>query len=475
MTTDQLRTLDKQHVWHPFTPMSLWEQSDPLVITHGDGFHLIDSDGNRYLDGVSSLWCNVHGHRVPEIDAAIRAQLDKIAHTTLLGLANEPSILLADRLKQIIPPNLTKVFYSDAGATATEIAFKLAVQYWYNVGRPRRNEFIAFTEAYHGDTIGAMSVGRMPAFHKPYLPLLFNVHYAPTPDVYHWPIPPSPARGPNSISQPLVMRAGEGRGEGLPLLSPSEVAQQSIAALTDLLDRHHETIAAVCIEPIVQGAGGMIVQPPGFLAEVRRLATHYDTLLICDEVATGFARTGKMFAVEHEAVEPDLMTVAKGLTGGYLPLAATFTTQRIYDAFLGAPAEGKTFFHGHTYTGNPLACAAAIANLDLMHRNRTAENVANNAPRLATLLEPLKALAHVGDVRQKGYMVGIELVRDKATRQPFDSVLRTGHAVCHRLRGRGVILRPLGDTIVLMPAPAMPLEHLESIVMALGEELRAMS
>lgn len=368
----------------------------------------------------------MHGHRVPEIDAAVRAQLDKVAHSTLLGLANETSILLADRLMRIVPPNLTKVFYSDAGATATEVAFKLAVQYWYNVGRPEKREFIAFHEAYHGDTFGAISVGRMEAFHRPYLPMMFPVHFAPTP------------------------RANQG--------------ERSLRELSSLLAKHHERIAAVSIEPIVQGAGGILVQPEGFLAGVRRLADQYGVLLICDEVATGFGRTGKMFAVEHEDVRPDLMTVAKGLTGGYLPLAATLATQRIFDAFLGTPSAGRTFFHGHTYTGNPLACAAALANLELMQRRDTVGNVARNAPALAGMLEPLQRLPHVGEIRQKGYMVGIELVKDKSTREPFDPALRVGHAVCARVRERGVILRPLGDVVVLMPPPAMGVGDLERIV-----------
>jgi adenosylmethionine-8-amino-7-oxononanoate aminotransferase len=258
MTTEQLRDLDKRHIWHPFTPMSLWNESDPLVITAGEGFDLIDSDGNRYIDGVSSLWCNVHGHRVPEIDAAIRSQLDRIAHTTMLGLANEPSIVLAEALMRIVPSNLKKVFYSDAGATATEIAFKLAAQYWFNAGRPEKHEFVAFTEAYHGDTVGAMSIGRMPAFHKPYLPLLFKVHFAPTPYVYRW---------------------GEGSGFGVQgsgtRATAEEVKGASLRKLEEILERDGRRIAAVCIEPVVQGAGGMIVQPPGFLAEVRKLATKY--------------------------------------------------------------------------------------------------------------------------------------------------------------------------------------------------------
>jgi adenosylmethionine-8-amino-7-oxononanoate aminotransferase len=246
---------------------------------------------------------------------------------------------------------------------------------------------------------------------------------------------------------------------------------ESLRRVEELLREHAARIAAICIEPVVQGAGGIIVQPEGFLPEVRRLADRYDVLLICDEVATGFGRTGRMFAVEHEDVRPDLMTIAKGLTGGYLPLAATLATQRIFDAFLGEPGEGRTFYHGHTYTGNPLACAAAIANLELMERNDTVGNVARNAPVLARMLESLKRLPHVGEIRQKGYMVGIELVKEKSSGERFDPKLRVGHAVCDRLRGRGAILRSLGDTIVLMPPPAMPVELLERIVTAVSAEL----
>ena len=429
-TTDDLRRLDKQHLWHPFTPMKPWLEGDPLVIAAAEGMYLIDSDGNRYLDGVSSLWCNVHGHRVPEIDRAIRDQLDKVAHTTMLGLASEPAILLADRLMKLVPQNLKKVFYSDAGATATEVAFKLAAQYWYNVGRPEKNEFIGFAEAYHGDTVGAMSIGRMPAFHKPYWPMLFKVHFAPAPDA---------------------------RGACLP-------------ALEQVLKEHGQRIAAVCIEPIVQGAGGMVVQPEGFLSAVAQLARRYDTLLIADEVATGFGRTGTMFACEHEGVQPDLMCVAKGITGGYLPLAATFAAQPIFDAFLGEPWEGRTFYHGHTYTGNPLACAAALASLDLFARNDLLRAVRQKSRELAAMLEELRPLAHVGDVRQKGFMVGIELVEDKATRKPFDPKRRVGAEVCMRIRRRGVILRPLGDVIVLMPPLAMGVDDLRTIVDAVKAE-----
>ena len=440
--TTELRRLDKQFLWHPFTPMKLWLESDPLVIVAAEGMHLIDSDGNRYLDGVSSLWCNVHGHHVREIDEAIRAQLNKISHSTMLGLASEPAIVLAERLMKIVPPGLAKVFYSDSGATATEIAFKLAAQYWYNVGKPEKNEFIGFAEAYHGDTVGAMSVGRMPAFHRPYFPMLFKVHFAPTPHAYRHPKSPG----------------------------AQAVAQDCLAQLEQILGEHASRIAAICIEPIVQGAGGMIVQPDGFLRAVRGLADRYDVLLIADEVATGFGRAGRMFACQHEDVSPDLMCVAKGITGGYVPLAATFATQRIFDAFLGEPWENKTFYHGHTYTGNPVACAAALASLDLFKRNGLVASVADKSVALARMLDELRLLPHVGDVRQKGFMVGIELVADKRSKEPFDPKRRAGASVCNNVRRHGVILRPLGDVVVVMPPLAIGLDDLRTILEAVRIE-----
>jgi len=447
ISTAQLRRLDKQFLWHPFTPMKPWLESDPLVIVAAEGMHLIDSDGNRYLDGASSLWCNVHGHRVPEIDQAIRQQLDRVAHSTMLGLASEPAIVLAQRLMKIVPPGLTKVFYSDSGATATEVAFKLAAQYWHNLGKPHKNEFVGFAEAYHGDTVGAMSIGRIAAFHKPYFPMLFKVHFAPTPYVYRH------------------FRSDDANA----------VAEACLAELEQILRTNPDRLAAVCIEPVVQGAGGMIVQPPGFLRRVRELATCYDVLLIADEVASGFGRTGKMFACEHEQVAPDLLCVAKGISGGYLPLAATFATQKIFDAFLGEPWEGKTFYHGHTYTGNPLACAAALASLELLERNRLVAAVEEKSTALTGMLDDLRGMPHVGEVRHKGFMVGIELVEDKATRRPFDPRRRVGTEICAKVRSHGVIIRPLGDVIVLMPPLAMGIEDLTKIVEAVRIEIASLA
>ncbi len=440
-TTEQLRNLDRQYLWHPFTHMKQWLAEEPLVITDADGCYLIDSDGNRYLDGVSSLWCNVHGHRVPEIDAAIRGQLDKVAHSTMLGLASEPAIRLGERLMQIVPRSLKKVFYSDSGATATEVAFKLAAQYWFNIGRKEKCEFVGFSEGYHGDTVGAMSVGRMPAFHAPHFPMLFPAHFCPSPYVFRSQTPDD----------------------------PQAVKRSSLDALKQLLETRGQHIAAVCIEPTVQGAGGIIVHPEGFLREVRQLTSAHDVLLIADEVATGFGRTGRMFACEHEDVEPDLMCAAKGISGGYLPLAATFASQRIFEAFLGEPWEGKTFFHGHTYTGNPLACAAALASLDLFEKNQLVARVANSA--LSRLLDKFHELPWVGEVRQKGFMVGIELVADRERREAFDPRKRIGALICSRLRRRGVIIRPLGDVLVLMPPLAITEEQLQTLVDAVFAEL----
>jgi adenosylmethionine-8-amino-7-oxononanoate aminotransferase len=422
--TRQLIGWDKKYVWHPFTQMRDWTADpDTLVIERGQGSHLIDSDGRRYLDGVSSLWCNTHGHRVPEIDRAVREQLGKIAHSTYLGLANEPASILSKELIAIAPKGLAKVFYSDSGSEAVEIALKMAYQYWRLKGVKTRRTFLKFTNAYHGDTVGSVSVGGIQLFHDIFGPLLFKTFAAPAPYRYR------------------------------DAFTGSEEAYAQFCAdrVEAVLKRHHREVAAIVLEPLVQGAAGMLTQPRGFLKRVAALAKKYDTLLILDEVATGFGRTGTMFACEREGVSPDLLCLAKGITAGYLPLAATLATDRIYGAFLGRYDEFKTFFHGHTYTANPLACAAAVANLEYFKKKRVLVRARRQIALLAAELKMIATHPNVGEVRQIGMMVGIELVADQKTKKPFPIELQIGARVCREARNHGVIIRPLGNVIVLMP------------------------
>jgi adenosylmethionine-8-amino-7-oxononanoate aminotransferase len=423
--TRQWVELDKQYLWHPFTQMADWLASEPVIIERGEGFYLVDTEGRRYIDGVSSLWCNVHGHCIKAIDDAIQAQLEEIAHSTLLGLGQTRSIELARRLIRIAPKGLAKVFYSDSGATAVEIALKIAYQYWHNTGQKQRTRFIALREAYHGDTVGAVSVGGMELFHGVYKSLLFETFFVPAPHPYRF----------NGTAEQCV--------------------QHSLETMENLLKKHTGEIAAIIVEPLVQGAAGMIVHPKGFLKSVEQLARKYDVLLIVDEVATGFGRTGKMFACEHEDVRPDLMCLAKGISGGYLPLAATLATQKIFDAFLGRVEDFKTFYHGHTYTGNALACAAGLASLDLFEKNHVLEKLPVKTDLIFVALEEIRVLPFVGDVRQCGMMAGIELVKNKDTKEPFEYKHTIGAKVCAAMRPKGAMLRPLGDVIVLMPAVGM--------------------
>ncbi|MCR9201105.1 MAG: adenosylmethionine--8-amino-7-oxononanoate transaminase [Planctomycetaceae bacterium] len=430
LTTAQLREWDNEHVWHPFAPMSAYREENAPIITHGRGFELIDSDGNHYIDGISSLWCNVHGHAVPEINEAVRDQLDRVGHTTLLGLSSDVSIQLAKQLVDITPDGLNKVFYSDSGATAVEVALKAVYQYHQQKPNPepQRTTFLCVGNAYHGDTLGSVSVGSMDVFHRAYRHLLFSTV---------------------SVPSPVATRVEPG-------YTKESWLQYCFNRVEQLIAENHETAAGFVIEPLVQGAAGILVHPPGYLKHVRACCDRYNIPLIADEVAVGFGRTGTMFACEQENVRPDVMCVAKGISGGYLPLAATLTTDEIYNAFLGRPSEGRTFFHGHTYTGNPLGCAAALASLQLFRDNHVLENGKNNAAVITEKLAPLADHPHVGEIRQKGTMVGIELVKDRDTMQPFDAELRLGHKVTLEARKRGVIIRPLSDVVVLMPAPAMP-------------------
>src|SRR3954447_20371694 len=412
---------DRRFLWHPFTQQQGWLEEDAPVIEAADRCELIDVNGRRYIDGVSSLWCNVHGHRHPAIDIAVRDQMDRVSHSTMLGLSHRPAIELARRLVEIAPDGLSRVFYSDSGSTAAEIAVKMAFQYWQQQGGSdaRRTRFISLKDAYHGDTLGSVSVGGIDLFHGAYGPLLFGALHA---------------------------QAGD------------------IEDMARLFAEHPGEIAAVIVEPLVQGAAGILVQPEGYLADVRALCDEYGAFLICDEVATGFGRTGRMFACEHEDVSPDFMCVAKGITGGYLPLAATLTTERVYEGFLGRHEEFRTFFHGHTYTGNPLACAAALATLRIFEQERTLEVLQEKIALLGSLLEPVAAMPGVAEVRRRGFMVGIEL-------DGFPVEVRAGHQVTLAARRRGAIIRPLGDVVVLMPPLAITTRELRRLVTIVGDSI----
>ncbi len=425
MTTRELQTLDQRVLWHPFTQMRDWCAPDhePLVLARGKGAWLWDSEGRQYLDGNSSIWTNIHGHAHPVLDAALREQLGKVAHTSFLGFTNEPAIRLASELTALFPPRtLTRVFYSDDGSTAIECALKMAIQYHQLVGRPERREFAAFDLAYHGDTMGAATLGGIATFHE---------------------------------------RFG---GLGLPVRHFA-----SMEALESLPPAAAERLAAVVIEPLIQGAAGMRLWPAGLLRRLRQWADAHGVLVIFDEVMTGFGRTGRMFACEHEGVLPDFLCLAKGLTGGYLPLAATLTTERVFDAFLGRYDELKTFFHGHSYCGNPLACAAALASLRLFREEGTLEALRPKVALLGELFAGLQAKfpRHVSGARQCGFIAACDVWQDATSATPFDWREQTGASICLAARKHGLLTRPVRDTLVLMPPLCTTADELRHAARAL--------
>jgi adenosylmethionine-8-amino-7-oxononanoate aminotransferase len=445
----QLEADDRKYIWPPFTQMQEHLKQDPLIIEEGNGCFLRDIYGKEYIDGVSSLWTNVHGHRKKKLDNAIKGQLNKIAHSTMLGLSNVPAITLAKKLVEITPEGLTRVFYSDSGSTAVEIAVKIAFQYQQQAagGDPKKTKFLSVVNAYHGDTIGSVSIGGIDLFHETYRQLLFHSLKAASPYCYRCTFGKSfPSCGFECLNQ-----------------------------MEDLMKASGDIIAGLVMEPLVQGAAGILVHPPGYLKGVRDLCTKYDIIMIVDEVAVGFGKTGKMFACEQEDVAPDIMALAKGISGGYLPLAATLTTEKIYEGFLGRHEEFKTFFHGHTYTGNPLACAAAIANLEIFEEEQVLEKLGEKIAHLTKKLEQFKSLDHVGDVRQCGVMVGIEIVADRKTKEPYPAKERMGHRVIIEARKRGLIIRPLTDLVILMPPLAISMEELDMICDITYESIRVVT
>jgi adenosylmethionine-8-amino-7-oxononanoate transaminase len=390
-------------------------------LERGEGPFLYDIEGRRYIDGVSSLWVNVHGHRKREIDQAVIAQLGKVAHSTLLGVGNVPSVLLAEKLLSLAPKNLKKVFYSDSGSTAVEIAIKMAFQYWQQQGgaAAKKTRFVTLRNAYHGDTLGSVSVGGIELFHRIFHPLLFDALW---------------------------------------------IENFSLEHAERIFQEHEGEIAACIVEPLVQGAAGMRTQPAGFLRGLREICDRHDAFLICDEVATGFGRTGKMFAVEHEGVAPDFLCLAKGISGGYLPLAATLTTERVFQGFCGDYRDFKTFFHGHSYTGNPLACAAALASLDIFEKEKVVASLAQKIGFFQEALKRFREHPHVADVRQVGMMAGIELIQDKAKGIAYPIEAKMGARVCQEARRRGALLRPLGDVLIVLPPLAIEMETLQELL-----------
>lgn len=426
---------DKQYIWHPFTQMKGWLENDQTVITEAKGIKLKDSEGKEYYDGVSSLWVNIHGHRHPKIDQAIIDQLGKVAHSTALGLANVPASEFAEMLVEVSPEGLNKVFYSDDGSTAVEVALKMAFQYWQHKGKSEKTKFIALSNAYHGDTIGTVSVGGIDLFHRVFKPLLFEPYHVPSPSCYH-----------------------------CKLTQNCDCHMQCVEVLEAVLKEHHEKIAGLIIEPMVQAAAGMLMAPAGYLKRVRELTKKYNVLLIADEVATGFGRTGRMFACDNECVSPDLMCISKGITGGYMPLAATLTTDEIYDTFLGDMEEKKTFYHGHSYTANQLACAAGIASLKIFKDEHVIEGLQEKTQVIAEKLEKIAELKHVGEARQRGMIVGIELMQDKAQYIPYAWDKSMGAVVCMKAREHGLFIRPVGDVVVFMPPLCSTVEEITTML-----------
>jgi adenosylmethionine-8-amino-7-oxononanoate aminotransferase len=440
-TRQQLLEWDRSHYWHAFTQMA---EYDPLVIARAEGCRLYDIDGRSYLDGASSMWCNVHGHCHPRINAAVREQLERVAHCTSLGMGSDTSVRLARRLAEIAPGNLEHVFFSSDASSAVEVALKMAFQYWRQCAdpKPKKTKYIALAEAYHGDTIGSASVGGIARFHAIFQPLLFDVIRVPIPDARR-----------------------------MPTLSPEAAKTHFLSELEAALKTHHNEVAALVIEPLVQCAAGMVMHPPGYLAGVRELTKRYDVLLVADEIAVGMGRTGTMFACERERVVPEILCLGKGLSGGYLPLAATLTNDEIYGAFLGEFYEARTLHHGHTFSGNPLACAAALATLDVFDDEQTLQKLPEKIERMANHLCRLAEHPHVGVTRQRGSIGALELTCNKSSGMPYPAAERRAWRVCRETLARGVWLRPLGEVLYVMPPLAISIEEIDFLMETLIEAI----
>ncbi|OGR87273.1 MAG: adenosylmethionine--8-amino-7-oxononanoate transaminase [Elusimicrobia bacterium RIFCSPLOWO2_01_FULL_60_11] len=457
-----LAQLDRKVLWHPFTQQTEWEKGiheDILVISRGRGAYLYDSKGKRYFDAVSSLWVNLFGHNEPSIDRAVERQLKRVAHSTFLGLTHEPGIRLAKELLAVAPKNLSRVFYSDNGSTAVEVALKMAFQYHAQApGGRTRSRFLTLKNSYHGDTLGAVSVGGIGLFHKKFRPLLFKNHTVMSPHC---------APCPHNKRPPARLEDYEYRGEDpRPGDSREKTAcrWECLGQAEAVLKKHSKEIAATVVEPVVQGAGGMLTAPPGYLKGLSRLCRKYRVLLIVDEVATGFGRTGKVFACGLEDVLPDILCAAKGISGGYLPLAATLATEKIYNAFLGRYEDFKTFFHGHSYTGNPLACSAGLASLALLKKRLKSASFKGTLKAFRDGLARLSRLPRVRQARSAGLMAGVEIVGDEKE--------RAGKKICMKLREYGVLMRPLGNVLVLVPPLSSTSKEIGSLMDRVSHAIR---
>lgn len=441
-------SLDRRHAWHPFTPIDEWLDPayEPVMIESGLGATLTDTRGRAYLDGNSSIWTNLHGHNHPRLTGAVAAQLGKISHSSYLGLGHGPGSLLAARLCRAAGFDPGRAFLSDDGSTAMEVALKIAFQYFAQNGQPARQKFVTLGGGYHGDTVGAMSIGRSAAFHGAYRPLLFPTEAAPMAGCY---------RCPHNRARPERADARSYRKCGWECVDDAARALEKTGAET----------AALIAEPKIQGAAGMVFQPEGYLAKVAPLVKETGALLIVDEVFTGFGRTGAFLASQAEGVAPDLMALSKGLTAGLLPMGATLVREPLFDGFRGGLE--RTFFHGHSYSGNQLGCAAALANLDLFEEEQTLSKVARGAAILKEASQAFWELPQTGDVRQEGMVLAVELVRDRATREPFPSQDRLAHRINERARAKGLLARGLGATLFLIPPYCSTEEELRRMVAAL--------
>ena len=428
---------DLKYVWHPDTQMKQYEDSDfkPVLIERGEGIYLYDIDGNKYIDGVSSWWVNTLGHSNEKLNKVLTQQAEKIEHVLLADFTHIPAIELAERLIKLSGEPFSKVFYSDDGSTAVEVALKMAYQYWYQKGKPEKKYFVSMTESYHGDTLGSVSVGGIDIYKKIFNPLVFETLKVSAPYCY---------RCPHNKEQ-------------------CKCSIDCIAEVESLFKHRHNEIAAMIVEPLVQGAAGMRMYPPQYLTKVRELCDRYDILLIDDEVAMAFGRTGKYFAFEYANIKPDIFCVAKGITAGYIPLAATITTDKIYNAFYDDFSTLKTFYHGHSFTGNPIACAVAVENLKIMEQENIIENLKPKITKLKQCLEKFRDLAHVGDIRQTGMIGALELVKNKETKEPYQFEDRIGHNVFKEALKNGALLRPIGNVIYFMPPYIIKNEEIEKL------------